>query len=245
MNVRLQTVLHQRGIAPESLAAVCQVDPKTVGRWLGGRVPHPRHRQRVAHHLRVEEGFLWPPVVDERAVPANVELVATFHNRAEVPRETWLSLLNNATEQIDVLVFSGTFFAQSNPRVAHTLIERAREGARVRMCFGNPGSRAVIDRGSEEGLGPGTLAAKIRGSLTYYRPILSVDRCEVRLHETTLYNSLFRFDDTLLVNPHIWGQPASANPVFQLRRVNEIGWFDNYCESFDAIWADAQPWIPD
>lgn len=73
----------------------------------------------------------------------------------------------------------------------------------------------------------------------------TVDQCEVRLHGTTLYNSLFRYDDTLLVNPHIWGQPASANPVFQLRRVNDVGWFDNYAESFDAIWADAQPWIPD
>ncbi|MEV0432085.1 XRE family transcriptional regulator [Nocardia sp. NPDC050413] len=244
VNVRLQTVLHQRGIEPESLADVCEVDPKTVGRWLGGRVPHPRHRRRVAHHLRVEEGFLWPPEVDDRA-STNVELVATYHNRAEVPRETWLTLLGNATEQIDVLVFSGTFFAQSNPRVAQTLIERAREGARVRLCFGDPGCKAVLERGIEEGLGPDTLAAKIRASLTYYRSLVTAQRCEVRLHGTTLYNSMFRYDDTLLVNPHIWGQPASANPVFQLKRVNEVGWFDNYAESFDAIWADAQPWIPD
>ena len=153
--------------------------------------------------------------------------------------------MDNVTEHIDVLAFSGTFSAHSNLRVAPTLVERARQGARIRLCFGNPCSRAVVDRGGEEGLGPDTLAAKIRASLTYYRPLLSVDRCEVRLHETTLYNSLFRYDDTLLVNPHIWGQPASANPVFQLRRVNDVGWFDNYAESFDAIWADAQPWIPD
>lgn len=40
------------------------------------------------------------------------------HVRASVPRETWLSLLNGAQEQISVLVFSGTFFVQSNPHVA-------------------------------------------------------------------------------------------------------------------------------
>ena len=237
-------MLHQRGIAPESLAVVCEVDPKTVSRWLGGRIPHPRHRRRVAHHLRVEEHFLWPPATAVPSTPKNAELVATFPNRAEVPRETWLSLLRDASEQIDVLVFSGTFFAQSNPQVAKMLIERAEQGARVRMCFGNPDGSAVALRGEEEGIGGDTLSAKIRASLTYYRPLLAADRCEVRLHDTTLYNSLFRYDDVLLVNPHIWGQPASANPVLQLKRIGEIGWFDNYTESFDAVWADAQPWAP-
>ncbi|WP_306796638.1 DUF5919 domain-containing protein [Nocardia sp. XZ_19_369] len=174
----------------------------------------------------------------------NVELIATYVNRAEVPRETWLTLLREATEQIDVLVFSGTFFAQSNPHVAKMLIERAEQGATVRLCFGNPDGDAVAARGQEEGIGGGTLAAKIRASLSYYRALLSHERCEVRLHNTTLYNSLFRYDEILLVNPHIWGQPASANPVLQLKRVGELGWFDNYTESFDAIWADAQPWAP-
>ncbi|WP_028478604.1 helix-turn-helix transcriptional regulator [Nocardia sp. CNY236] len=243
MNLRLQTVLHQRGIRPEALAEVCQVDPKTVSRWLGGRVPHPKHRYRVAHHLRVEEAFLWPPEPETLRVPKNVELVATYPNRAEVPRETWLSLLREAIEQIDVLVFSATFFVQSNPQVVKMLTEQAGQGARVRLCFGDPNGAAVAARGREEGIGE-TLSAKIRASLTYYRPLLSQERCEVRLHDTTLYNSLFRYDENLMVNPHIWGQPASANPVFQLKRVDNTGWFDNYTESFDAIWADAQPWAP-
>lgn len=244
VNIRLQSVLDQRGIAPELLAEVCQVDPKTVSRWLGGRVPHRRHRRSVALHLRVEEAFLWPPAPDAPPVPKNTELVATYPNRAEVPREVWLSLLRQATEQIDVLVFSGTFFAQSNPQVAKMLAKRAEHGVHVRLCFGDPTGDAVDARGREEGIGGDTLAAKIRASLTYYRPLLGRERCEVRLHNTTLYNSLFRYDDILMVNPHIWGQPASANPVLQLKRIGDTGWFDNYAESFDAIWADAQTWKP-
>lgn len=243
MNVRLQSVLLQRGVRPESLAEACQVDPKTVGRWLGGRVPHPKHRHRVAHHLRVEEEFLWPPTPETPPVPKNAELVATYPNRAEVPREVWLSLLRDATEQVDVLVFSGTFFIQTNPQVVKMLAERAGQGVKIRLRFGNPAGQAVAARGLEEGIGD-TLSAKVRASLTYYRPLLSEGGCEVRLHDTTLYNSLFRYDENLVVNPHIWGQPASANPVFQLERVDDSGWFDNYTESFDAIWADAQPWTP-
>ncbi|MFJ2645804.1 XRE family transcriptional regulator [Streptomyces sp. NPDC087420] len=247
MNERLHSVLAQRGVPPESLAEVCEVDPKTVGRWLGGRVPHPRHRFRVAQHLRVEETFLWPTPprgVGKPGSGSDTELVGTYPNRASVPRDTWLSLLQGARDQIGLLVFSGTFFAQSNPRVAKMLAERAAAGVRVRLCFGDSNGRAVAVRGREEGIGGDTLAAKIRASLTYYRPLLSEAGCEVRLHDTTLYTSLFRYDDNLLANPHIWGQPASANPVLHLKRVDAAGWFDNYAQSFEAVWAGARPWAP-
>lgn len=223
------------------------MDPKTVGRWLGGRVPHPRHRFHAAQYLRVDETFLWPGSQAGASRPKGSEsvseLVDAYPNRASVPRETWLTLLQEARARIDILVFSGTFFAQSNPHVARMLTERAASGVRVRLCFGDPGSRAVAVRGSEEGIG-GALAAKIRASLTYYRPLLPVDGCEVRLHDTTLYGSLFRYDEDLLVNPHIFGQPASANPVFHLKRVNAHSWFDSYTGSFEAVWGAARPWVP-
>ncbi|MFB6941899.1 helix-turn-helix transcriptional regulator [Streptomyces sp. NPDC060286] len=247
MNERLHSVLAQRGVSPESLAEACEVDPKTVSRWLGGRVPHPRHRFRVAQHLRVEELFLWPapaPSAGQPSTGSGIELVGTYQNRASVPREMWLSLLQGAQEQISVLVFSGTFFAQSNPHVAKMLAERAAAGVQVRLCFGDSNGRAAAIRGREEGIGD-TLAAKIRASLTYYRPLVAEAGCEVRLHDTTLYTSLFRYDEDLLINPHIWGQPASANPLLHLKRVDPVGWFDNYAQSFEAVWAAARPWTPD
>ncbi|MBB4785967.1 helix-turn-helix domain-containing protein [Streptomyces rapamycinicus] len=247
MNERLHSVLAQRDVSPESLAEVCEVDAKTVSRWLSGRVPHPRHRFRAAQHLRVEETFLWPVAksrTGQSGAGVGIELVGTYQNRASVPRDVWLSLLQGTQEQIDVLVFSGTFFAQSNPYVAKMLTERAAAGVRVRLCFGDPRGHAAAIRGREEGIG-NTLAAKIRASLTYYRALLPEAGCEVRLHDTTLYNSLFRYDDNLLVNPHIWGQPASANPLFHLKKAQSNGWFDNYAQSFDAVWAGARPWNPD
>ncbi len=240
-------MLAQRSVEPEALAEACEVDPKTVGRWLGGRVPHPRHRFRAARFLCVEEAFLWPdlqPRTGRRTAGLGSELVGTYQNRAGVPREIWLTLLQEARQQIDVLVFSGTFFAQSNPRVAEMLAERAADGVQVRLCFGDPSGQAAALRGREEGIGD-TLAAKIRASLTYYRPLLQKEGCEVRLHDTTLYNSLFRYDDNLLVNPHIFGRPASANPLLHLKRVDTVGWFDNYAQSFEAVWARARPWTPD
>lgn len=207
-------------------------------------MPHPRHRFHAAQYLRVEETFLWPqPQPDHHGGGLASDLVGTYADRASVPRETWLGLLREAREQIDVLVFAGTFFAQSNPRVASMLAECAVSGARVRLCFGDPHGTAVTVRGCEEGIGD-ALAAKIRASLTYYRRLLTEERCEVRLHDTTLYSSLFRYDDDLLVNPHIFGQPASANPVLHLKRGSADGWFARYTEGFEAVWASARPWTP-
>jgi transcriptional regulator with XRE-family HTH domain len=246
VNERLHSVLAQRAVTLDSLAEACEVDPKTVSRWLGGRVPHPRHRFRVAQYLRVEETFLWPgPELRGTRQGRGLanELVGTYPNRASVPRETWLTLLQEASEQIDVLVFSGTFFAQTNPHVARMLAERATRGVLVRLCFGDPAGHAAAIRGNEEGIGD-TLAAKIRASLTYYHPLVPEVGCEVRLHDTTLYNSLFRYDDQLLVNTHIFGQPASANPVLHLRRAGTTGWFESYTESFETVWARARRWSP-
>jgi transcriptional regulator with XRE-family HTH domain len=242
VNERLRAALVQRGITVEALAELCSVDPKTVNRWVAGRMPHPRHRFEAAKHLQVDAAYLWPAERQRPAYPEVLrsEIVEVYPNRASVPRDVWISLLFNAMKQIDVLVFSGTFFAQTNPYIARMLHERAQAGVKVRLCFG----QAVAIRGWEEGIAD-TLAAKIRASLTYYRGLVGAPGCEVRLHDTTLYNSLFRYDDQLLVNPHIWGQPASANPVFQLNRATGNDWFDRYAESFEAVWKTTRPWAPD
>jgi len=228
------------------MASACSVDPKTASRWVSGRVPHRRHRWTVAILLSVDEAYLWPENGQgtQRLGSDRSELVGTHPNRASVPRDLWLSLLLGAMKQIDVLVFSGTFFAQTNPHIARMLQERAQAGVRVRLCFGDPTGEAVRIRGREEGIGD-TLAAKIRASLTYYRDLVGYPGCEVRLHDTTLYNSIFRYDEHLMVNPHIWGQPASANPILQLRQTDGGEWFQRYGDSFEAVWTTARLWTPD
>jgi transcriptional regulator with XRE-family HTH domain len=246
VNERLRSTLLRTGVSVEDLAACCGIDPKSVDRWISAdRLPHRRHRWAAARRLGVDETYLWPEVLSGRASdPARSELVELFSNRAAVPRETWLQLMNTASERIDVLVFSGTFYAQIQPRVADALMVRAKAGATVRLCFGDPASDAVAVRDREEGIGD-TLAHKIRSALTYYRPLLDAERCEVRLHGTTLYNSLFRYDDEILVNPHAYGEAGSANPVLHLRRIDGAGVFDHYTSSFERVWAGALPWTGD
>lgn len=64
---------------------------------------------------------------------------------------------------------------------------------------------------------------------------------EIRTHTTTLYNSIYRADDQMLVNGHVFGVNAYGAPVWHLRRVEGNGMFDTYAASFDAVWSTAQP----
>ncbi|GAA1703008.1 XRE family transcriptional regulator [Nonomuraea bangladeshensis] len=236
----------RHGVALEDLAERCGVEPKTVERWINtGRLPHRRHRWAAAKLLSADETYLWPDVLESsqarRGRASRSELVEVFPDRASVPRELWLRLLTDAQERVDVLVFSGTFYAQTQPKIARSLAEAARRGVAIRLCFGDSSARSVETRDREEGLG-GTLAAKIRSSLTYYRTLPELDGCEIRLHSTTLYASLFRYDDDLLVNPHAYGEPASANPTFHFRRLDGGTIAEHYMSSFERVWAEAVPW---
>ncbi|MCW2638034.1 MAG: transcriptional regulator [Dactylosporangium sp.] len=247
MNERLRTAMLRRGVGPHELAASCGVDPKTVERWIRlGRVPYRRHRWATAHRLDVDETYLWPEVLSagsgRREEVGAGELVAVYPDRASVPGETLLRLLTGTQERLDVLVCSGTFFARKQPRVTAMLAVRMRAGVQVRLCIGNPTGGSVAFRDREEGLA-GTLAAKIRASLAYYCELAGQDGCEIRLHDTTLYASMFRYDDQILINPHLYGQPASLNPTFHFRRLDGGSLFDHYLGSFERVWETAVPWL--
>ena len=121
------------------------------------------------------------------------------------------------------------------------LAAASARGVRVRLCFGDPGSDAVATRGREENIGD-TLAAKIRSSLTYYRDVAASEDVEVPLHPCTLYASMFRYDDEIMVNPHAFGEPASANPTLHLRRLDGGQVAAHYMSSFERVWDTAKPW---
>ena len=62
------------------------------------------------------------------------------------------------------------------------------------------------------------MAAKIRNALTLYRPLRAVENMEIRLHRTVLYNSIYRADDQLMVNQHIWRPSRAGTGVLPARR---------------------------
>jgi hypothetical protein len=130
-----------------------------------------------------------------------------------------------------------------NPRLATMLRKKARSGAIVRVLLGDPDSADVARRGAEEGIGD-AMASKVRNVLVHYKDLAEAPGAEVRLHATTLYNSLYRFDDQLLVNAHVYGFPAAHAPVLHLRRLSAGVLFETYAESFKKVWGSARPAWP-
>lgn len=242
-NERLRHQMHVNGVTATGLASVVEVDPKTVTRWIDtGRLPHPRHRATVAKHLSVDETFLWPELLDDprTAAASQAELRTVFPHRGAIPSELWRHLIESATQHVDVLVYAGLFLVDTNPDLPRRLVERAADGLTARLMYGDPGSETITSRGDEEGIGQ-HLAARVQLALSYMSPVLGTAGIEVRQHETVLYNSIYRFDDEMLVNTHVLGSPAGQNPVLHLQRVPGGHLFDHYLASFDRVWEMAKP----
>jgi hypothetical protein len=223
------------------VAAHLGVDPKTVERWLNGRVPYPNNRAALADLVGAEEEDLWPDAkgpLTSRARPE--ELGAVYPHRWAVPRGVWKRLFESATDEIGVLAYSALFLAE-DAGLLGTLADKAADGVRVRIALGDPDSPCVAQRGQEEGIGD-AMASKVRNALTLYRATLAqVGSVEIRLHQTVLYNSIYHADNQLLVNQHTYGVPASHSPVFCLRESDAGHMLAAYLDSFKRVWASAKP----
>jgi transcriptional regulator with XRE-family HTH domain len=240
-NERLRSQLATAGLTIDQVAANIGVDPKTVERWVTiGRVPHARNRIATASILGCEESYLWPEIVDRHAATEE-EFLDLYPHRGAVPRELWLSLAQGANDSIDILVYAGLFLWDGWPDLPAVLANKAVAGTRVRLLFGDPESDAVRLRGEEEGIYDG-MASRIRIGLSYLTRRPSTPGFQIRLHSTTLYNSMYRFDDDLLVNTHVYGAGAPQSPVVHYRRLPGGRLFSHYMESFDRVWESGRAW---
>ena len=83
---KVASALLERGSRPPSSPKQCDVDPKTVERWIvGGRVPYRRHRFDVAAFLGVDEAYLWPDALirDEVVAASESEIIAVYPHRSD------------------------------------------------------------------------------------------------------------------------------------------------------------------
>jgi transcriptional regulator with XRE-family HTH domain len=231
--------MRQSGYSIESLAERVGVDAKTAQRWVtAGRIPHPATRTKVASVLGVSSALLWPTVANPTDGAA--ELVGLYTTRAELSPATIGSLLADASVGIDLLAYSALWLWDSVKGFAERIATKAADGVQVRVCLGDPSSDAVLVRGREEGIDDG-IAGRCRLAASYALPLRRIDPDAVRQSGATLYASILRFDDDLLLNTHLWGSAAVDSPVLHIRRQGDGGIFANALRSFERVWKDAQP----
>jgi transcriptional regulator with XRE-family HTH domain len=239
VNELLRRSLLQAGLREDDLAAHLGVDPKTVRRWLNGRVPYPHNRAAIADLLGAEESNVWPGAsgtLTARIRPD--ELSTVYPRRAAVPREVWTRFFSSARREIGILAYSALFLAEDTGTL-RLLAEKGRAGVNIKIALRDPeGSHAALRRGEDiEDAAP----AIIRKALALYQSVAGVENVQIRLHQTVLYNSIYRADDQLIVSQHAYGIPAARAPVFYLRDAGSGEMIALYRDSFDRVWAGAIP----
>jgi len=235
LNEPLRRAMLRARLREDDVAARLGVDPKTVRRWLSGRVPYPSSRAALADLVSVDETDLWPEAggpLSGRSRPE--ELAAVYPHRWAIPRDVWLRFFESAEHEIAVLAYSALFLAE-DAGLLGIIEDKARSGVRVRLALGDPDSVCVALRGQEEGIGD-AMAAKVRNALTLYRPLVKSENVEIRLHQTVLYNSIYRADGQLFVNQHSYGIPAAHAPVFGFRESQTVDMATPYLDSFERVW---------
>ena len=240
MNEPLRRALLHARLREGDVAARLGVDPKTVRRWLNGRVPYPHSRSAIADLVGADEADLWPDAggpLAPRTWPD--ELGTVYPHRWAVPREAWTRLFASAEHEIGILAYSALFLAEDTG-ILRILADKGRTGVTVRIAVGDPDGPHAAQRGEEEGIGD-AMSAKIRNALTLYRPLTTVQNIEIRLHRTVLYNSTYRADGQLLVNQHTYGIPATQAPVFCLSNSEGGDMAALYLDSFERVWDGSAP----
>jgi hypothetical protein len=240
VNEPLRQAFLRARLREDDVAAQLGVDPKTVRRWLKGRVPYPHNRTAIAGLVGTDEGDLWPEAGGPLAARTRPEELGTVYpHRWAVPREAWVRLFESAQREIAILAYSALFLAE-DAGMLRILADKGRAGIAVRIALGDPDGPHAAERGEEEGIGD-AMPAKIRNAFTLFRPLSAVENIEIRLHRTILYNSIYRADDQLLVNQHTYGIPAVQAPVFCLCDTDGGDMTALYFESFERVWASSAP----
>ena len=186
INERLRVAMTAKAMEIEALARLAGVDPKTVQRWLGGRVPHPRHRWRICDILGHSEQDLWPGVgLGASGTHQTSEIAAAYAHRADTPSQLWSGMLDRVRTNLDLLGYAMLFFPEQHPRLGRIIEDKCAGGLRVRIALADPDSAEVMARDNLEGLG-GTLPARILSTAAHFEPLLSSTGVEIRYHSVPL-----------------------------------------------------------
>ena len=120
---------------------------------------------------------------------------------------------------------------------------KASEGCAVRVALAQPDANAVAARDDEEGL-DGGLIARIHTAMRLFKPVIESEAAQFRQHDRPMYNSIFRFDDHMIVTPHLFRRSGFEAPALHLRRLADGGIFDTFTRHFEELWDESGGVVP-
>lgn len=240
-NERLRATLLESDYSEHSLADELGLDHKSVQRWITRDVtPRRSTAHRAAKLLGVSASWLWPDLEADRESASQAEIVTLYPHRSDVPRHLWLDLLAAAGKRVWLYANASLFLPEDNPESIDLLRCKAESGTEVRILMADPDSPQCITRGIEERLFD-AIPSRVRMALAYYAPLAGVPGVDFRLQKETLYNSIFVYDDEMLINQHVYGMYGYMAPILHLRRMDGGDFFHMYVSSFERVWEVSSP----
>lgn len=241
-NHSLRQAMSSARLTERDLALRCEVDVKTVSRWLAdeARVPHPRHRWAAAEALGVDESVLWPEAIRNTVKTGpDREIVSVYPYRSACPKSVWRSLITDAKSTITLAGYTNYFLWLEHPNLAKVLKRKAEQGCRIRFLIGDPDSEVTQRREETEAV-PLTVSTRIRITLAELDQLKDVQGIEARFGDEHIAMSVFQFDDEMLVTPHLAKLVGHDSPLLHLKRHQDDGLFDRFAYHVNELWSAAR-----
>jgi lambda repressor-like predicted transcriptional regulator len=238
-NDLLIAAIRESGLDLNEISAIAEVDPRTVQRWLGGRVPHPRYRQKLTAALHVTEADLWPDAVTLRHTSDLEEIAGVWARADDHDATDWRALLRAAEQQVDLLGYSLHQILQARA-VNKQLLAKARDGCQIRIAIADPDAEHVLVEDLAQ-RPAGRLTHQIRAAKEQLSSHLAEHGIQCRRHHVATSHTILRFDEHILLTVHLNATPGVHAPLLHLRRKRDYGIFDQLAKHFEDVWADARP----
>lgn len=175
--------------------------------------------------------------------PASTRIVShsSYPNRSD-SRPSRCSVHTGPHSSVRRYTIAGTpFLFELLPDASDLIVDKCRNGAGVRLAFADPECAHVAERDALEQM-QGTLPGRIRNALSTLGPLAEAPSCRIGLHTTHLYNSVFRFDDLMIVTPYLVRARGYQHPALCLRKLSPYGMFASFEDQVEQIWETGTPY---
>jgi transcriptional regulator with XRE-family HTH domain len=245
-NDALRRAMTDARLTEQELAEACNVDIKTVARWVteDGRLPHPRHRWAASEALGVDAVVLWPDSIRKNVkTGADREIVAVYPYRSACPKSVWRNLISGAAKELTFAGYTNYFLWLEIPNLRTALRRKAERGCRVRFLIGDPDSEVTRHREELENV-PLTVGTRIRITLDELSKLTGTPGIEARFGDDHIAMSVFTFDDQMLVTPHLARLVGHDSPLLHIQRCQEDGLFDRFAYHVAELWESGRVITP-
>jgi transcriptional regulator with XRE-family HTH domain len=213
--------LREAGLTAEEFADIVQVDPKTVQRWVAGRVPQRRHRPKVARALDTSEDVLWPldlsasdsmSAANDGETGASGDVVASWGWSDDHDAPTAVDFLTAGDGPVDVIDRDGELLGDDG--VIAALTEAASEQSPVRVLVDVPRRNLV--------------------------PLIGVAHLELRIADQSGPCAVLRVADRMLAYLNVpGGEVDERRPLLELKLAGDRGLFTRLASIIETLWDQA------